>query len=46
MNDAKVFGFEGILLPSVRLYGRQVDVVFRLLSAEIDRRSNAGIEAL
>ncbi len=46
MNDAQVFGFEGILLPSVRLYGRQVDVVFRLHGAEIDRRSSAGIEAL
>lgn len=46
MNDAQVFGFEGTLLPSVRLYSRRVDVVIRLDHSEIDRRRDAGIEAL
>lgn len=46
MNDAQIFGFEGTLMPSVRLYGRRVDIVIRLDGAEIDRRRDAGIEAL
>lgn len=46
MSYGQVFGFRGILLPSIRIYGREVDAVIQLDQQEIERRAHARMQII